>query len=59
MDTKREKLLTIKQVASILNVHLETLRRWDNAGNLKSIRVSSKGHRRYRKSEIEKLISNK
>lgn len=34
------KLLTIRQVAEILNVHIETLRRWDKNGRLKAIRVN-------------------
>lgn len=56
--TKKEmpKLLTIKQVAEILNVHVETLRRWDKRGKLKAIRVNERGDRRYRPKDIEKLI---
>jgi DNA-binding transcriptional MerR regulator len=34
------KLLTIKQASEILNVHVETLRRWDKRGKLKAIRVN-------------------
>ena len=56
--TKSElsKLLTIKQVAEILNVHVETLRRWDKRGKLKAIRVNERGDRRYRPEDIEKLM---
>jgi len=56
--TKSElpKLLTIKQAAEILNVHVETLRRWDKRGKLKAIRVNERGDRRYRPENIEKLI---
>lgn len=56
------ELLTIKQVAKILNVHTETLRRWDKIGKLRAIRVGVRrgvGDRRYRKEDILKLISNK
>jgi len=48
------QLLTIQQVSKMLNVHSETLRRWDKKGRLKAIRVGSRGDRRYRKEEIEK-----
>jgi len=61
-DQKLEKLLTISQAAEILNVHPETLRRWDRAGKLKAIRIGQRqggGDRRYRREDIKKLISTK
>lgn len=51
-----DKLLTISQAAEILQVTAETLRRWDKAGKLTAIRLPG-GHRRYRQSEIEALLS--
>lgn len=53
------KLLTIKQAAEILNVHTETLRRWDKRGKLKSIRVNERGDRRYDPKDIEAILKNK
>ena len=58
MSTKNTELLTITEVAAILGVHLETLRRWDNEGKLKAIRIGELGHRKYRKEEIDNLINN-
>jgi excisionase family DNA binding protein len=59
--TKNElpKLLTIKQAAEVLNVHTETLRRWDKRGKLKSIRVNERGDRRYNPRDIERILNNK
>jgi len=54
------KLLTIGQAADILNVHPETLRRWDKKGKLKAVRVGDRrnvGDRRYRLEDIKKFIS--
>ena len=54
------ELLTIAQVAKILNVHPTTLRRWDKKGKLKAIRVGTRrgvGERRYHREEIIKLIT--
>lgn len=52
------KLLTIRQAAEILNVHVETLRRWDKSGKLKAIKFNDRGDRRYKPEDIEKLIKN-
>ena len=57
---KLPELLTIAQVAKILNVHIATLRRWDKNGKLKAIRVgmrSGVGERRYHREDIIKLIT--
>jgi len=53
------KLLTIHQTAEILNVHVETLRRWDKAGKLKAIRVNERGDRRYDPEDLKKVIKKK
>ena len=50
------KLLTIRQLAEILNVHVETLRRWDKNGKLKAIKVNDRGDRRYKPEDLEKLM---
>lgn len=50
------KLLTIRQAAEILNVHIETLRRWDKSGKLKAIRVNDRGDRRYKPEDLGKLM---
>jgi len=53
------KLLTIRQAAEILNVHIETLRRWDISGKLKAIRINKRGDRRYKPEDLEKLMKIK
>jgi len=55
-DIKKEKLLTINEVSEMLNVHPETLRRWDNEGKLKAVRIGDRGHRKYKYSDIKDLI---
>ena len=50
-----DKLLTVNQVAKLLNVWPETVRRWDNAGQLTSVRTPG-GHRRYRESQVLALL---
>jgi len=53
------ELLTIKQAAKVLNVHTETLRRWDKRGKLKAVRVNERGDRRYDPRDIETILKNK
>ena len=49
-------LLKLPEVAKLIGVHVGTLRRWDREGKLKATRTPG-GQRRYRKSEIEKIIN--
>lgn len=45
-------LLLIGEVAELLRVSPLTLKRWEKAGKIKSIRVNSRGDRRYKKDHI-------
>ena len=51
-------LLTLSEVAQLLRVHANTLRRWDREGILKALRTPG-GQRRYRKSDIDTIIEGK
>ena len=51
-----EKMISISKASKILGVDIRTLQRWDNDGKLKAYRTLG-GHRRYKLSEIESLIS--
>lgn len=60
MNEELEELLTLKQAAKILNSNPQSLRRWDDKGILKAVRVGTRrgvGDRRYRKSDIEAYLS--
>lgn len=50
------ELLTLSETAEILNVHPNTLRKWDKKGILKAVRFGERKDRRYRKEDIEKLL---
>lgn len=53
-----DRLLTLKETGKLLNVSKQTLQRWDNSGKLIAIRTEG-GHRRYKLSDIEKIINMK
>ena len=52
------KLLSIGQTARLLGVSIDTLRRWDSTGHLRSIRSGPKGHRFYNKSDIDQYLQH-
>ena len=52
------KLLTIGQASKIIGVSIQTLRRWDNASKLSSVRKKVRGHRYYKKEDVERYIKN-
>ena len=53
-----DRLLTLKETGQLLNVSKQTLQRWDNSGKLIAVRTEG-GHRRYKLSDIEKIINMK
>jgi excisionase family DNA binding protein len=49
-------LLSTAQVARLLNIHTNTVRRWSNIRLLPSYRIGSRGDRRFRRDDIEYLL---
>ena len=47
-----DSLLTTREVANLLNIHINTVRRWTNLGVLPSFRVGPRGDRRFWKKDI-------
>jgi excisionase family DNA binding protein len=50
--------LTLAQVADLLQVHPNTLRNWDKNGTLKAIRIGVRKVRRYKKTDVLKLLEH-
>ena len=50
-------MLTTSEVASILNVHINTVRRWSNQGTLKAYQLGPRGDRRFRREDIEEFLA--
>ena len=53
-----DKLISIGETAKLLNVSIDSLRRWDRAHRLQSIRSGPRGHRYYRQSDIDLFLRN-
>jgi excisionase family DNA binding protein len=52
-------LLTTSDVARLLNVHINTVRRWSNEGKLKAYRIGSRGDRRFQQDDIAVFLDQK
>lgn len=51
-----EKLLTTAEVCSLCHVTRWTLKKWEDTGELKPVTKTSGGHRRYRQSDVHRLM---
>jgi excisionase family DNA binding protein len=49
-------MLTTSEVARLINVHMNTVRRWSNQGVLKTYRIGSRGDRRFQEEDINDFI---
>jgi hypothetical protein len=55
---KRPELLTRKDLKTIFKVSIRTLENWEQAGELKPIKMPGKRLVRYRLEDIEEIVAN-
>jgi excisionase family DNA binding protein len=48
--------LTVGEVARMLNVHIQTIRRWSNQGIVRVYRIGPRGDRRFREEDVINLL---
>jgi excisionase family DNA binding protein len=53
---KKDSILTTSEVAGLLGIHQNTVRRWSDLGLLRSFRVSQRGDRRYKYEDISSFL---
>ena len=51
-----DPMLTASDVARLLNVHVNTVRRWSNQGILKAYRIGSRNDRRFHEEDIASFL---
>jgi excisionase family DNA binding protein len=54
----KDKLITVREAASLLGVNPETLRRWDRKGKVNAKRHPINNYRLYSKLQIQRLRSD-
>jgi excisionase family DNA binding protein len=52
-----DDMLTVREVAQLLHIHPNTLRRWSNKGRIKAYRITPRGDRRYKREEIARFLA--
>jgi excisionase family DNA binding protein len=50
-------MMTVREVARLLHVHPNTLRRWSNNGRLKAYRITARGDRRFKREEVARFLA--
>ena len=51
-----DSLLTVREAASLLNIHANTIREWSNLGMLPSVRIGPRKDRRFWKRDLTALL---
>ncbi|MFC1963199.1 helix-turn-helix domain-containing protein [Chloroflexota bacterium] len=49
-------MLSVRQVAQLLNVHINTVRKWSNDGVLQSYRIGPRRDRRFHSEDVVSLL---
>ena len=50
-------MLTVTEVAHMLHVHTNTVRRWSDRGLIRAYRISRRGDRRFRREDIARFLA--
>jgi len=54
---RMDDMLAVREVARLLHVHPNTLRRWSNSGRIKAYRITSRGDRRFKREDITRFLA--
>lgn len=50
-------LLTLREAASLINVHPNTLRNWEKEGKIEAVRLGNRRDRRFRRKTLEDICT--
>jgi excisionase family DNA binding protein len=54
---RMDKMLTPREVAQLLHVHPNTLKRWSDKGRIVAYRINPRGDRRYRLQDVDHFLA--
>ena len=50
-------MLTVREVARVIHIHSNTVRRWSDRGTLRAYRITNRGDRRFRRQDIARFLA--
>ena len=56
-DNEIIPMLTVKDVARLLNIHVNTVRRWSDRNIIRAYRITHRGDRRFRQEDIAHFLA--
>ena len=56
-DNRMEPLLTVGEVAWLLHIHSNTVRRWSDRGIIRTYRITRRGDRRFKQEDIARFLA--
>jgi excisionase family DNA binding protein len=56
-DEYMSNMLTVTEVARLLHIHPNTLRRWSNQGIIRAYRITRRGDRRFKREEVVRFLT--
>lgn len=57
IDNQLGSLMTVREVAKLLHIHNNTVRRWSDQGMIKTYRISRRGDRRFKREDILRFLT--
>ena len=56
-NNQMEPMLTVREVARLLHIHSNTVRRWSDQGIIRAYRITRRGDRRFRREHIARFLA--
>ena len=57
IDNQIRPMLTVRDVARLLHIHNNTVRRWSDRGIIRSYRITHRGDRRFKREDIARFLA--
>ena len=54
--SQMERMLPVREVARLLHVHGNTVRRWSDKGIIRAYRINPRGDRRFSREDIPRIL---
>jgi len=56
-DNQMDPMLTVREVAQLLHIHSNTVRRWSDRGIIRAYHITRRGDRRFRRGDIARFLA--